>query len=201
MTQKIKPYLSPQEVAAMLMVGPGTVRLWAEKGLLAATTTAGGHRRFMRSEVERFMRELQQAPVATASSLRILIVEDDDAVRHYLVSWLGDLEDRDTEVATAADGFTAGQMLGSFRPDIILLDLMMPGIDGFQVCRQVKENPASAAVRVIAMTGYPTPENVEKIVRAGAECCLSKPLDEEKLLALLISADSSCPPAETAVTS
>lgn len=185
MQQKPKPYLSPNEVATLLMVGPGTVRLWAEKGLLRATTTAGGHRRYLRSEVEAFVREQKRQAAAPASACRLLIVDDDAAVTRYLAAWLGSLEGREVAVATATDGFAAGHLLHAFAPDVILLDLMMPGLDGFQVCRQVKANPATAAIRVLAMSGYPSAENVGKILQAGAECCVPKPIDEEQLLALL----------------
>ena len=59
---------------------------------------------------------------------------------------------------------------------------MMPGLDGFAVCRQIKENPASKGVDIIAITGFHTPENADRIISAGARACLPKPLD----LALLI---------------
>ncbi|MCK5092197.1 MAG: response regulator, partial [Gammaproteobacteria bacterium] len=70
-------------------------------------------------------------------------------------------------------------------PNIVLLDLMMPGLDGFEVCRQLKDNPATSAIRVIAMTGYRTEENVKRIIEAGAEECLVKPIEQDSLLELI----------------
>jgi CheY-like chemotaxis protein len=67
----------------------------------------------------------------------------------------------------------------------MLLDLMMPGMDGFEVCSRLKADNATKNIRVVAMTGYPSDENVNRILAAGAECCLAKPLDREKLLAVL----------------
>ncbi len=81
-----------------------------------------------------------------------------------------------TEVAS--DGFEAGQKLRVFRPHTILLDLMMPDINGFDVCRKIKENPETCGTRVVVMTGYHTPENVIQAMEAGAEVCLAKPLDK-----------------------
>lgn len=181
----MKSYLTPNEVAELLMVVPATVRVWADKGLLRAKTTAGGHRRFLLEDVERFRRELGDgAGAAPRKAPRILVVDDDSALLRYFSAWLGGSECGAT-VATAADGFAAGQMLHSFAPDVVLLDLCMPGLDGFQVCRQIKQTPATAAVRIIAMSGQATADNAERIALAGAEACLEKPVDEARLLALL----------------
>ena len=70
-------------------------------------------------------------------------------------------------------------------PDLILLDIMMPGIDGFNVCKELKADPSTHNIRVLAMTGYPSVENVDRILQAGAELCLEKPIDTGRLLDLL----------------
>ena len=174
-----KPYLTPNEAAAALMVAPATLRVWADKGLLKALTTAGGHRRFLRDELERFRREQG----LDSGVQRILIVEDEPALARYLSALLSGFAGVTT--ATASDGFNAGRLVQTFRPHTLLLDLMMPGLDGFQVCAQVKSEASTKAIRVIAMTGYPSPENVGRILAAGAEACLAKPLDEDRLLGIL----------------
>lgn len=177
-----KSYLTPNEAAALLMVAPGTLRVWAEKGLIKAHTTAGGHRRFLREEVERF--RLAQVGGGHADPRRLLIVDDDVALCRYLSALIAAVP-QPPATAVARDGFEAGRLLYGFRPQTVLLDLMMPGIDGYQICRQIKQDEATRGVRVIAMTGYPTPENVARILAAGAEVCLSKPIDEQRLLGLL----------------
>lgn len=174
-----KTYLTPNEAAALLMVAPATLRVWADKGLLRAQTTAGGHRRFLRDELERFRREQHQG----AQARRILIVDDEAPLVRYLSALLSGFDGVAT--AIARDGFSAGRLVQTFRPDIILLDLSMPGLDGFQVCEQIKSDPATRATRIVAMTGYPSPENVDRILAIGAEACLPKPLDEARLLSLL----------------
>lgn len=187
-----KPYLTPNQAAALLMVSPATLRVWADKGLLKAHTTAGGHRRFLRCDLERFQqvraqaRDEEPATVAAHSETndrRILIVDDDAALSRYLSAFLAEHEH--VLSACAHDGFTAGQLVLTFCPDTILLDLMMPSLDGFQVCRRIKEDPATQAIRIIAMTGYDSAENSARILDAGAERCLSKPLDETLLLSAL----------------
>jgi excisionase family DNA binding protein len=179
---KDKPYLTPNEVAEQLMVSPVTVRQWAQKGQLKAETTPGGHRRFLRSEVERFVREyklpLQQS---TADPLRILIVDDDEQLSRYLVELLSDLP-KQPITETANDGFDAGTKVLTFQPHLMLLDLMMPDLNGFDVCRFIKQNPETKNIRIIAMTGYCSQENVDAITKAGAEECITKPINSSALL-------------------
>lgn len=177
-----KPYLTPSEAAKLLMVSPITVRAWAQKGLLPSETTPGGHRRFLRENVEQFAKQCKSMP--PRNDLRVLIVDDDKQVAGFLVEWLTGL-DEPFIVSTAADGFETGRKVHTFEPDIILLDLMMPELDGFAVCRQIKADPDTSDIRVIAMTGHPTPENERRILEAGAEVCISKPLDTKFLLGLL----------------
>lgn len=179
---KSKPYLTPNEVAELLMVSPVTVRQWAQKGRLKAMTTPGGHRRFLRQEVERFVREHGLSTRTDRDdSLRILIVDDDAQLTRYLVALLSGLS-ADVVVDTASDGFEAGRKVQIFQPHVILLDLMMPGLSGFDVCRTLKDEPATKPIRIIAMTGYPTQENIDLILAAGAETCLAKPLEPGLLL-------------------
>lgn len=177
-----KSYLTPNQVAELLMVSPTAVRQWAEKGELNALTTPGGHRRFLPGEVDRFARKrgLTLNP-GNSGALRVLIVDDDAQLTHYLVELLNGFED-EVATETASDGFAAGFKVREFEPHVVLLDLMMPGLNGFQVCRLLKAEPNAKAIHIIAMTGYPSPENVKKILSSGAEVCLPKPIDEQVLL-------------------
>ena len=187
MSEKVmrKSYLTPNQVAELLMVSPTAVRQWAEKGDLNALTTPGGHRRFLPAEVESFARKRGLTlNLGNTGALRILIVDDDEQLARYLVELLNRFKE-EIATETAGDGFAAGLKIHEFEPHIVLLDLMMPGLDGFEVCRQIKDNPATSAIRVIAMTGYRTEENVKRIIEAGAEECLEKPLNQDLLLELI----------------
>ena len=175
---KNKPYLTPIEVAQWMMVSPVTVRGWAQKGLLQAEVTPGGHRRFRYEEVERFAR--QWNPLGNKGPLKVLIVDDDLAVLGFLKELL-EGSTHPVVVETASDGFDAGRKAHTFSPDVVLLDLMMPGIKGIEVCRQFKQNPGLAHVRVIAMSGHFSPENEAQLLAAGADACLSKPIDTARL--------------------
>jgi len=65
---------------------------------------------------------------------------------------------------------------------VVILDLRMPGMDGYEVCRLIKSQESSRHVEVIAMTAYPSPENEQRLLECGAKTCLPKPLDMDKLM-------------------
>lgn len=174
-----KGFLTPNEVASLLMVSPITVRQWAQKGLLEAHTTAGGHRRFSREVIEAFARERGiQLP---HDQQRLLIVDDNRELNAYLAALFG-AHVPDLEISSAYDGFDAGRQVQARKPTVVLLDIMMPGIDGIEVCRSLKEDPETAGIRVVAMTGYYTPELEKKILAAGASVLLKKPFSSEEVL-------------------
>ena len=176
-----KPYLLPGEVAALFGVTTATIRNWVQAGLLYATETAGGHRRFQRRDVMAFARQQGLMPsTATREVLRVLIVDDDPGVATYLEKRLQSFPvPIITEVAH--DGFDAGQKVTSFDPDLVLLDIYMDGLNGFEVCSRLKKNPLTRSVRVIAITGHHTPETEQRIIELGAEACLPKPIDKKTL--------------------
>src|SRR5579872_1956131 len=183
---KHKTHLTPNDVAQLLMVNPVTVRQWAARGLLRSVTTPGGHRRFLLRDVEEFARSRGSAPAPRSSGRpeRVLIV-DDDAPLGVFISQVIRSRDPSIEIQVARDGFEAGLKVESFRPHALLLDLMMPGMDGFEVCRRLRARPTLDHVRIVAMTGFPSPDNIERIMAAGADACLPKPLDSQQLLAEL----------------
>lgn len=185
MNNKARQYLSPNEVAELMLVSPVTVRQWAQKGWIHAEVTAGKHRRFLLSEVERFAIErgiTLQFP--EDENLRVLVVDDNIDLAEYLKELLKSVSDS-VAIELAHDGFEAGQKVEGFKPDIVLLDLMMPGLDGFEVCRRLKKDPLTRNIRVIAMTGFYSEENVDRIINAGAEICLAKPFRSEDLINVL----------------
>jgi excisionase family DNA binding protein len=174
-----KDFLTPNEAARLLMVSPITIRQWAQKGILEAQTTAGGHRRFSRSVIEAFARE--RGIQVAGSRPCLLIVDDNRQLNDYLVA-LFSAEVPDLEIHAAYDGFDAGRQVTAHRPTVVLLDVMMPGIDGVEVCRRLKNDPETAGVRVVAMTGYHTPELERKTLTAGAQVLLRKPFSSQDVL-------------------
>lgn len=178
-----KTYLSPAETAKLLRVATVTVRMWAQKGAIKAETTPGGHRRYRYQEIKRFAAQHGiSLQTGDEEQLRVLIVDDEEDWGDLLADMLhGADENAVTEFAR--DGFEAGCKVHSFQPHLVLLDLKLPGIDGVEVCHSIKSDPETQSIRIIGITGYCSKENEQRLLQAGAECCLSKPLEEEDLLA------------------
>jgi len=181
-----KTHLTPNEVADLLMVNPVTVRQWAAKGLLRSLTTPGGHRRFLLSDVEEFARRRGATPVPRQSGRpdRVLVVDDDPQICRSIADMIR-RHAPNVETEIARDGFEAGAKVESFRPHALVLDLMMPGMDGFEVCRKLRERPGLNHVRIVAITGFLSEDNLKRVLAAGADACLGKPLDSERLVAEL----------------
>jgi excisionase family DNA binding protein len=171
----------PSEVASLLGVSPVTVRKWAYRGELKCHLTPGGHRRFSRAAIESFARDRDMSYAADAQqSQRVLVVENDRPFAQYLFESLQQVPRFD--VTIAYDGFEAGRQLQKLSPQIVLLDIMLPGLDGFQVCRQLREDPETAHIRIIAMTGSYSTDVAARFERCGVDRCLSKPFSLDTLL-------------------
>lgn len=194
--------LTPAEVAELLAVSPVTVRQWAQKGLIEARTTPGGHRRFTRESVIDFARRMAMTlpdGFDTTPRTRVLIVDDDRQFSGMLVA-LFKQKYPAVEVSFAYDGFDAGRQVSRFKPTLVLLDITMPGMDGVEVCRSLKADEASRSARVIAMTGHHTRELEQRIIAAGAERLLKKPFSTDELLAACgLTETETVPPGDTPV--
>jgi len=181
-----KPYLTPTEVAKMLRVATVTVRMWAQKGMLKAEVTPGGHRRYMLQEVKRFAGShgIALQLEEDDNNLRVLIVDDEPEWRALLTDVFKDTSE-EVITETAADGFEAGHKVAVFRPHLVLLDLMMPGINGVQVCQAIKSDPETSSARVICISGYIEEENEQRLKDAGVEHCFAKPLNTAELFRVI----------------
>ena len=111
---------------------------------------------------------------------RILIVDDESAARMALATLL---RREGFDVRDVSDGAAALAECASFRPDLILLDIVMPGVDGFEVCRRIKATPETRLTPVVLITGLSATEDRIKGINAGADDFLSKPIDFNELLA------------------
>ena len=180
-----KDYLTPAEVAKLLRVAPVTVRMWSKKGMLQADITPGGHRRYSRHEIYRFAMghgiALQTHDDAT---LRVLIVDDEPDWRELLTDILQDASDNLT-IEVAVNGFETGQKVHLFKPHVILLDMMMPGISGIDICKSLKASADTQSIRIIGITGHCSDESQRQLLDAGAECCLPKPVNIDQLLSAI----------------
>ena len=175
--------LSTFAIAEMLRVDPGSVANWIDRGLLRAHRTPGGHRRVAAADLVVFLREHKMPipPEVQAAPIRVLIVDDEPAITKLVAKTLAQAHP-DCEVLEAHDGFRAGTILATCKPNVVILDLRMPGMDGFEVCSLIKSQDGTRHAEVLAITAHPSPENEKKILDCGARVCLPKPIDMERLL-------------------
>ena len=172
------------EAAKICHVSPLSIINWVNAGRLSAFRTPGGHRRIRRDDLVRFMREngmpLPDELRDGSGRPRVLVVDDEASIRDVLAEHLS-LRSKPYEVLTAANGIEAGRIVATWRPDVVLLDLRMPGLDGFQVCRTIKADPDTSSTIVLAMTGYYTPETEARALECGALRCFAKPVEPSML--------------------
>ncbi|MDA7937683.1 response regulator [Pirellulales bacterium] len=110
---------------------------------------------------------------------RILIADDNEPNRELLEVYLADI---DCEIETAIDGHDTLEKVTSFDPDIILLDIMMPKLSGFEVCQQLKTNPTTRQIMVLMVTALGELGDIERAVEAGTDDFLSKPVNRIELV-------------------
>lgn len=180
--------LTSSEVGNLLQVNPSSVKKWVNDGLLAAFRTPGGHRRIRASDLVDFLtRHRMPIPVELqdVARKRVLLVDDNQAQLSALSRSLKRHADR-LEVVTANNGIDALVLVGSFHPNIVVLDVFMPEIDGLEVCRRLKKRPETKDVQVIIVSGGLTPALERKALEAGAVRCLSKPIDTQTLLSSVL---------------
>lgn len=152
---------STKEAASLLGVSHRTVQLWVEGGVLQAWKTAGGHRRILLSSVHRLVAQRNQAvagarPAAAPAepkAARRIVMADDDAtlLRLYELEIAG--WGLDAELIKARDGFDALIRIGEARPDLLISDLNMPGMDGFRMVRTLRADPRYGKMAIIVISG------------------------------------------------
>jgi CheY-like chemotaxis protein len=116
---------------------------------------------------------------APASKLRILIADDNAPNVELLEAFLVDVE---CEIAVAVDGRDTLDKVASFKPDLILLDVMMPKLSGFEVCRKIKQDQATKDIMVLMVTALNELGDIERAVDSGTDDFISKPVNKLELL-------------------
>ncbi len=166
------------EVSKICGVNPTSVQNWVKEKKLKAHVTPGGHRRIRREDLISFLREFgMPIPGELANSpQRVLVVDDEPDVVRILISVMRSA-DPGLEIASAGGGVEALLMIGERKPDLLILDIMMPDMDGFEVCQKLKSSATTSGIKIVAITGYDDPSTRERILEAGADLYFTKPLD------------------------
>jgi len=164
-------------------VSSKTIINWVEAGHIKAYRTVGGHRRIKKSDLEVFMRNQGiPIPVEKKEELRkkILVVDDDLIIVESIVQALEE-DEFNYDVISASDGFEAGLQVNHFNPDLLILDIMMPDIKGYEVCKKIKTDKKTKNTKIIVLSAYLDDEKFAKMKEHGADVCFSKPLPLAKL--------------------
>ncbi len=183
------------EISKICNVHHTTVICWINEKKVPAYVTPGGHRRVKKEDLLDFMRRygIPIPETLARNNKRILIVDDDRSALDELSSALSA---EGFEVDLASSGFEAGKKVYVSKPDLILLDFMMPGMDGFEVCSILKKDKEAASIPVIAITALNGGDEVERIKKCGVKVYFSKPLDLARLIKvvkdILAVSDTAC---------
>jgi len=181
------------EIAQEANLSLGTIRHYSNLGLITPDKRTQGNFRLFKKDatLERLgiitklitqgmsLEQIQQELDKPVKPKDVLIVDDEKEVGEVIQELL---KDKKVSTKIVYDGFAAGEEMGKNMPDLIILDLHLPGVDGFEICRMVKQADQSGRTKILAITGYDSPENAQKIIACGADAYLAKPFDIEVLL-------------------
>ena len=184
------PPLTTGDIARYCHTTIMQVNRWIKNGDLKAFRNPGGQNRITRQEFRSFL-ERNGMPVLDEffreieKGKRVLVADDDqsvvDAIR-YLLMAQGDRY----EVKVSRDGYETLIATGEFKPDLLIMDIRMPKIDGLEVCRRLRQNQDyTHGIKILAITGHSEAYDRELVLRNGADEYLLKPFDKKSLLALV----------------
>ena len=177
-----KTVFTTGEAAKICKVSQQTIIRCFDNGSLKGFRVPGSRfRRIPRHELFSFMRDNGIPTDALESGKRKALIVDDD---QDLVELLADAFSRDGrfDVKTANNGFDAGMLVKEFRPDVVVLDIMLPDINGKEVCQRVRGDSTLEQVKIICISGMVEEDKIDELRKSGADDFLHKPLDIDELL-------------------
>jgi excisionase family DNA binding protein len=173
-------WLTLGQAAKYLGVAQSTMRKWSDLGRVSAFYTPGGHRRYRRSDLDHFLDRSGPASASARSSGPLVLIVDDDAqLREYVRV---NLEAEGYEVREAGDANEALAALGERSPELILLDVMMPQVDGWETLRRIQEHTGVGAIPVIMFSGQVDERTAGEAESRGAQGFIGKPFDPRSLI-------------------
>jgi excisionase family DNA binding protein len=178
----MKTVFTTGEAAKICKVSQQTIIRCFDSGQLKGFRVPGSRfRRIPRNELYQFMKDNGIPTDALESGKRKILVVDDDA---ELVELIGDVLDKDGrfEVRTVNNGFDAGMMVKEYHPDLIVLDIMLPDINGKEVCQRVRSDPSMDDVKIICISGMVEQDKIDDLKAAGANDFMQKPFEVDQLV-------------------
>lgn len=179
--------LTTGEVASYCHVTINAVKKWIYTNKIKAFLTPGGHYRIKPQDFKEFLKKYKMPLLEGVfpSHNRILIVDDAPHIVEFIKSaissmGIGGVSGNKYEIETAGDGYEALIKVGDFKPDLLILDIRMPRVDGYEVCRRIRQNPKTKSIKILAVTAFGK-EDAENIIKSGADAYLLKPLNLREL--------------------
>ena len=178
----MKTVFTTGEAAKVCKVSQQTIIRCFDNGQLKGFRVPGSKfRRIPREMLFKFMKDNNIPTDALESGKRkVLLVDDEVDIVEMIHKSLED--DGRFEVRIAANGFDAGMMVKEYRPDIIILDVMLPDINGKEVCHRVRSDSSLEEVRIICISGMVEDDKIQELKLAGADDFMHKPFDVDALI-------------------
>ena len=183
---KIKDLLTTGEAADICNVSQQTIIRCFDSGRLTGFRIPGSRfRRIPRESLLKFMRE-NNMPMdgVERGRKKILIVDDDTEIIELMVDVLS--RDGRFEIRTASSGYEAGIMTQQFGPDLLILDYMLPDVNGNVVCKTIRENPELSDIKILVISGVVNPAEVDGLMEAGADEFIKKPFNIESVIERIV---------------
>jgi excisionase family DNA binding protein len=172
------------DVGRLLQINPSSVVKWVNSGLLTAYRTPGRHRRIRAADLLAFLHEhgmFVPHDLRVLGPRRVFFIDDDATLLASMGRAMKAHKDR-VELITFSNGIDALLRLGSEMPEVVVIDVQMPGMDGGEVIAKIKGNPATEKIEVYAVTGNVKPELEKKLKSLGARGVLVKPITASQLI-------------------
>ena len=183
------PLLTTGEIARYCHASVMQINRWIKKGMLKAFRNPGGRYRITKKDFREFL-ERNEMPVIEKyfeddRNSRILVADDDaDLVKG--ICHLLNANYAEVDIEVAYDGYEALIKAGDFKPDLLILDIRMPKIDGLEICRRIRSNDSIyPGIKILVITGHSEAYDREMVLGAGADEYLLKPVDTKSLLELV----------------
>ncbi len=168
------------EAARICHVTHHSIKNWIKQGLIRASRTPGGHYRILEEDLDEFREKYNMFPKSRAQTKKRVMIVDDDPEALALMDKI--LTDEGFELIKVSNATEVGLKAAQLSPDLILLDFLMPEINGFEVCTALRNNELTRGTPIMAVTCLTKEEDIERIFECGADEYLAKPFKADQLL-------------------
>lgn len=168
------------EAAKICHVTHHSIKNWIKQGLIKASRTPGGHYRILESDLDAFREEYDMFPREKGTTKRRVMIVDDDPDALAMMEKI--LTDEGVELVKVSNATEVGLKAAQLLPDLILLDFLMPEINGFDVCKALRNNELTRTIPIMAVTCLTKEQDIERIFECGADEYLPKPFKVDQLL-------------------